>query len=378
MTTRGWWTGRFRLLLATRLVSQCGDGLVNAGVAWLVLLSPDAQRTPDAFAGVLALLLLPFSLVGPFAGVVLDRWSRRHVLVYGQLLRTVVVLAVAAVAAGTVGATPAAYTLVLVAFGINRLLLAALSAGVPHTVPTPNLVEANAIAPTSGTIATGAGLLVGAGILAADASSAVVLVVAAAVYVAAAFLAARFAHRTLGPDTGTRPPRAVEILTDLGETARHVSTRHAASWALTRLGAFRVVFGAWTLWVFEATAGQFHDKTASVVAVAAAAGYGAAAVLTPLAAHRWSLRTWLRGLFGLLAVALAASVAAAAASAWVVAWTTQAFVFGIGGQSLKIQTDTVVQQDVAEPHLGRTFTLYDVMFNVCFVGGALAAALTTS
>ena len=83
----GLWTSGFRGLLATRLTSQCGDGMFQAGVAWLVLLSPDAQRTPAAFVGVLALLLLPFSVIGPFAGVVLDRWRRRQILYVGQLLR---------------------------------------------------------------------------------------------------------------------------------------------------------------------------------------------------------------------------------------------------------------------------------------------------
>ncbi|MDN5854658.1 MAG: MFS transporter, partial [Actinomycetia bacterium] len=87
----GLWTPGFRRLLATRLVSQCGDGVFQAGIAWLVLLSPDAQQTPAAFVGVLALLLLPFSIVGPFAGVVLDRWRRRQILFLGQLLRVVAV-----------------------------------------------------------------------------------------------------------------------------------------------------------------------------------------------------------------------------------------------------------------------------------------------
>lgn len=370
-SARGWWTRRFRLLLATRLVSQCGDGVMQAGIAWLVLLSPDAQRTPGAFAGVLALVLLPFSVVGPFAGVALDRWPRRHILVYGQLLRTVVVLAVAVVAAVASGAGVAAYSLVLVALGINRLLLAALSAAVPHTVPAANLVDANAVAPTSGTMATGVGLAGGAALLALDASTPVVLAAASVVYVCAALLAARFAQPDLGPETGTRPPAVRDVFHDLADTARHLRGRRIAAGALTRLGAFRVVFGAWTLWVFELTAGRSDDRAAAVVAVLAAAGYGIAAIVTPFAARRWGLVTWLRWLLVGLSVLVLGSVAVGG----VTAWGIEGFALGLGGQTLKIQTDTIVQRDVEESHLGRTFTFYDAMFNVCFVLGALALAV---
>lgn len=344
---------------------------MQAGVAWLVLLSPDAQRTPGAFAGVLALVLLPFSAVGPFAGTVLDRWSRRNILVGGQLLRTVVVLAIAAVAATTTGATAAAYTLVLVALGINRLLLAALSAAIPHTVPARHLVEANAVAPTAGTVSTGVGLALGAVVLATGASSAVVLLVGSVAYVAAAALAARFPAGSLGPDTGTRPPAVRDVFPDLAAAMNHLLARRAAAGALARLGAFRLVFGAWTLWVFELTAGRSDDRNAAVVAALAAAGYGAAAVVTPFAAGRLGLLRWTGWLLaGLTVITLGSLVPGGPA-----AWAVQAFAFGLGGQTLKIQTDTTVQSDVAEAYLGRTFTLYDVLFNVCFVAGALATAL---
>ena len=39
----------------------------------------------DAFA----VLYLPYSLIGPFAGVFIDRWSRRQIIVYGALIRAV-------------------------------------------------------------------------------------------------------------------------------------------------------------------------------------------------------------------------------------------------------------------------------------------------
>src|ERR687884_1137811 len=87
--------GDFRRLLATRLLSQFGDGVFQAALAGTVLFNP--QRAADAFAvaGGFAVLLLPYSLVGPFAGVLLDRWSRRQVFLHGNLLRALLACATA-------------------------------------------------------------------------------------------------------------------------------------------------------------------------------------------------------------------------------------------------------------------------------------------
>ena len=42
------------------------------------------------------MLYLPYSLIGPFAGVFIDRWSRRQILVCSALLRSVFVVITAA------------------------------------------------------------------------------------------------------------------------------------------------------------------------------------------------------------------------------------------------------------------------------------------
>ena len=47
-----------------------------------------------------------------------------------------------------------------------------------------------------------------------------------------------------------------------------------------------------------------------------------------------------------------------------------AFVLGVTTQGAKIATDTVVQTSVDDAYRGRVFSLYDVLFNVAFVGAA--------
>ncbi|MFN2561281.1 MAG: hypothetical protein ABR571_08320 [Jatrophihabitans sp.] len=53
------------------------------------------------------MLLLPYSVIGPFAGVLLDRRWGQRVLCLANLLRAVLVLGVAAeIAAGVAGFAP--------------------------------------------------------------------------------------------------------------------------------------------------------------------------------------------------------------------------------------------------------------------------------
>src|SRR5215218_9231980 len=156
--------GDFRRLLATRLLCQFGDGVFQAALAGTVLFNPQRAAEPIDVAAGFAVLLLPYSLVGPFAGVWLDRWSRRQVLVRANVVRAALVAAVAALILGGVDGTPF-YVAGLAVFSVNRFLLAGLSAGLPHTVDPPSLVSANAVSTTSGAVVTVVGGAAGLGLL---------------------------------------------------------------------------------------------------------------------------------------------------------------------------------------------------------------------
>ena len=88
-----------RRLLATRLTGQASDGLLQAALGTFVLFSPERQSTAAQVAGAFALLLLPYSLLGPFTGVFLDRWSRARTLVVANVARSAVTLVIAAMVA---------------------------------------------------------------------------------------------------------------------------------------------------------------------------------------------------------------------------------------------------------------------------------------
>src|SRR5258708_35552988 len=110
----------FRRLFSTRLVSQTGDGIVTAGIGTYVFFNAETFTSPTAAAAALTVLYLPYSLIGPFAGVFIDRSSRRQILVVSALPRSCLVALTSSFMAAGNRPIPlyAAYLLVL---GVNRV-----------------------------------------------------------------------------------------------------------------------------------------------------------------------------------------------------------------------------------------------------------------
>src|SRR4051794_12576229 len=381
---RGWW---FRRLFAVRVSSQLTDGVFQVALASYVVFSPERAPGPAAIAGALAVVLLPFSALGPFVGVFLDRWSRRQVLAWSNFLRVglVTVLAVA-VDADLRG--PLLLGLILVCLSVNRFLLAGLSAALPHVVRDDELVTANALTPTAGTLAFLLGLALGTGTRAAwsglGADSDVgVLLSAAVLYGAAGGLALRIPRDLLGPDL-ERPPAPLgeavrHVAGGLHAGLRHLGSRRPAAYGLTAIGLHRFFYGVWTVSLILLYRNYFHGPgevdaaftELSVTVLVSGVGFVAAAVVTPMVTERIPSRTWV---LGLLAVAAATQVIPGALYTEP-ALLVSAFFLGLASQGIKIVVDTLVQTHVDDAYRGRVFSLYDVIFNVAFVAAAGASAI---
>ena len=198
----------FRRLLAVRLLSQCADGVYQVALATYVVFSPEKQTSAAAIASAMAVLLLPYSLVGPFAGVLLDRWRRRQVLLHGNLLRALLASVTAVL---TISQVPdwLFYASALCVTAVNRFVLAGLSAALPRVVDGERLVMANSLSPTAGTLAAvaGGGLAFVVRLGVADTDAAVVLL-ACALYLCAALVSLSMARGSARPRRRPRPAPA--------------------------------------------------------------------------------------------------------------------------------------------------------------------------
>src|SRR6478752_4852104 len=143
----------FRRLLFVRLLGQFGDGVFQISLAGAVLFNPERQAHAAEVAAGFAVILLPYSLIGPFAGVLLDRWWRQRVLVWTNVVRALAVLGISAEIATGVHGMPF-YASALVVVSTSRFFLSALSAALPHVVGTEELVTANSLSTTLGALAT--------------------------------------------------------------------------------------------------------------------------------------------------------------------------------------------------------------------------------
>ena len=379
-------TSGFRRLLATRLISQLGDGLLQAGLASYVLFSPERQATGPAVAAAFAILLLPYSVIGPFAGVLIDRWRRRQILVYANILRAVLIVPLSAlVLAKSLGV--AFGVVALGCLGVNRFYLAALNASLPHVVDPARLVTANALSTTAGTVCTAIGAGLGVGVRFSSGTGAVTtaLIVAAAglCYLVAAGPAAMLGRGQLGPDPDEQPSSTLSLRPTDGRPGlrsgiAYLATRQRAWQALAALGVFRMAFGVATVVLVLLQRDSFHrptDANGGLAGVAfsflaVAIGIPIGAAITPVAVRRLGVRLWIPAMLIVTSVAIALSTPFVESLVF-----GTAFALGFAGQAAKVSVDATVQADVNDMHRGLVFALYDVLFNVAFVAATALAAV---
>ncbi|MFI6800204.1 MFS transporter [Streptosporangium canum] len=375
----------FRRLFGTRLVSQFSDGIFQFAVAGFAFFSPEKSTSAVEIAAGLAVLLLPYSILGPFAGVFIDRWSRRQILVIAPLVRGALLLLAAALVAAD---APDAlfYTAALAVLGVNRFFLAALGASLPHVVPADRLMVANAVTPTSGTVLTFVG--VGAGYLlrmvfgSDHRGTAVLLVASGLVFGLSALIARTMDRELLGPAYDPDRPQARaavrHVLSGLADGARHLVRHRAAAAAMGAMATHRFVYGMCTAMLVLLSRYYFAENAedalnaVSIVVATSGVGYALAILVTPWATERFGIERWVQTMLataGVLTFALCAPF-----QQW--GFAAGGFVLGIAGQSIKICADTSVQRDVEDAYLGRAFSIYDMLFNGTYVlAAALAATL---
>ncbi|MEV0139799.1 MULTISPECIES: MFS transporter [Streptomyces] len=371
----------FRRLLTVRLLSQSADGVYQVALAAYVVFSPEKQTSAAAIASAMAVLLLPYSLIGPYAGVLLDRWPRRQVFLYGNLLRAALACSTALLILASVPDW-LFYASALCVTAVNRFVLAGLSAALPRVVDTDRLVVANSLSPTAGTLAaTAGGGLAFLVRLLADESDAAVVLLGAALYLLSALVSLSLPRTLLGPDIDESPMRLRAALAvtarGLATGLRHLAQRTHAAKALAAMTVIRFCYGALTVMVLMLCRYAWSDTESDGLALlglavaVSGAGFFIAAVLTPWAVGRLGRYGWIVGCAGAAAVLVPALGLSFAPVPTLIA----AFVLGVVTQGSKIATDTVVQTSVDDSFRGRVFSLYDVLFNVAFVSAAGVAAL---
>ena len=377
---------RFSRLLAIRWSGQATDGIFQSALASFVLFSPDRQANALNAALGFAVVLLPYSAVGPFVGTVLDRVSRQRVLLFANLFRAMNLLIVALlIFSGTTGIELT--FVVLIAFGINRLILAALSAGLPLLTDAESLITANAMAVTGGSVLVVVGGGIGVGIRAlvnslaiANHADALLILIASVGYLCAAMLSTRLYRYEIGPlkhklDTtsfsqGLRDMReGFTFLADHSDAARGILATAVHRGGLTALTLTGLLLERNT---FNDPALPENGLRGFGFALSfAGVGVFLGAFLAPYGVSKIGRHSWIK--FSLFMSGASCLVLAGAQSQTTLIIT--AFLVSFFGQSLKVTNDALVQSKIDDYFRGRVFAVYDVFVNIAIVSGGLTAAL---
>jgi predicted MFS family arabinose efflux permease len=378
---------RFRHLLAVRLTSQGADGMFQASLALSVFFNPALGEANDPFryAAAVAVLLGPYSLLGPYVGTVLDRFSRRNLIGGANLVRAALMIVICLTLPG--GFNWSWVLCAMIVLAANRFVLAGLAAAHPQVVPAKDLVTANSLASTLGALAYGLGLATTgiAKLLDSGVSYSMLALAAGCGYLASAcIVGASFRRPDLGPPADDSAPSGLwrgiaQTSSGMWEGFKHLGRRRGPALAMAVQGLHRFLYGIVFIIAIALFMGFFWDVESDqttiiswllVLAILGNVGVLAAAIATPRATRVWGPKNWIVVLMALCAVV----VAVLSGTMVPVMFAVAVLLVNIASQGLKITVDTSIQRGVEDAYRGRVFSVNDTIYNVGYLAGLFAAA----
>ncbi len=362
------------------------DGIFQSALASFILFSPERQANALGAALAFAVVLLPYSVIGPFVGTILDRVSRQRAIAFSNLIRAVTLSIIALLLFQ--GHTGIEITIfVLIAFGVNRLILAGLSAGIPLMIESKSLISANALAVTGGSVWVVLGGGIGLGIRSildsvtnADSADGYIILLGAFGYLATSLLASNLKKDEIGPlEHEIKNASFTQGLIEMREGVKFLSQNVDAARGIAAVAVHRGGITALTLIALLLERNTFHDPADSEAGLAglsftltiAACGFVVGAVIAPYGVRKVGRHRWMR----LMLSASTLGPLFIVFSRTPLTLAIAAFVTALFGQSLKVTNDALVQSKIDDIYRGRVFSVYDVVVNGAIVSGAVIAAL---
>lgn len=132
----------YLLLFLGGFVSRVGNGVHSVGLVWYIMQLKGSGLT---MASVLMLASLPGVLLGPFSGVLVDRWNRKQIIIWMDVARGLIAVVMGFLIIN--GAMTYTYLMLgTVLIGIcGTLFNPAVSASIPNIVKDEHLTQANSL-----------------------------------------------------------------------------------------------------------------------------------------------------------------------------------------------------------------------------------------
>ena len=357
----------FRRLLVGLAVSQAGDWLYNVALLAFVY-----ERTHSAgwIAATTVARVLPVVVLGPLGGALADRYDRRVVMILSDLVRALLMLALAGVATSGLPVI-AAPLLAALATAAAVPYPPCAAATTPRLVPGPVLPGANAARSAVGMAAIAGGPVVGAALLLLGSTTTAFLVNAAT------FALSALAIASIPAGAAFRPGRsAVDRQSLLSDVVLGVRALRAHPVAMRLVGAdivCSVIYGMQT--VLLLLLGR-HVGLGDAGYGWLLAGTGAGGVLGTTLSGRAAGSTRPRAVLvaALLTVATAGTLMAVTSSLRLL--MTGAMLVGAGAVIVEVLTETTLQRDLNEDVFARAYGIaFPASIGGIVIGSLIAAPL---
>ncbi len=148
----------FSLIWVGQVISQFGDRLNQ--MALIAFIFKRAPGSTFELAKLMALTIIPVFLIGPLAGVYVDRWDRRKTMYICDLIRAVLVFSIPFFLMNLESLIPL-YIVVFLIFCLSRFFVPAKMSIIPDLVKKEDLLLANSLVNTTGMIAAAIGFGIG-------------------------------------------------------------------------------------------------------------------------------------------------------------------------------------------------------------------------
>ena len=366
----------FAALMGAQFAAQAGDGIVQAALAKLIAFGNqegfdlEGARSPDELLRIALYLFVPYTVISPFLGVVIDRWDRRRLLFLSNGFRAVVLVIVALVGTGNLpdGVLFGAFLLTLAS---TRIVLATKSAALPATLEGENLTEGNAVSQLGGAMFQLGGAAM-AFVAAAYVEAEPIVIVGAVVYAVGALSALAIRHSGDVRARGSFMQELGGVISNISAGVREVARIPKAGAAITTYFWIRLLWSYSIVGISFIARELIADDDFKILAITGGAG-AVGVVLGFLAAGRLRARARSGGQLALAASAVAGlAVAVLGGIKMEAILAVLTFFLGFGFFLGKISLDTMVQEALGDDFRGRAFSLYDIAYNLAWVIAATA------
>ena len=254
----------FAILMGVQFLVQAGQGVIQGAIGKSIAFGGkegfDIQNVPSAdyLLKVVLALYVPYTLLSPFIGVFIDRFARRRVVWWTNLITSAIVGVIAIVVLaplgdgtteGKAGPTIGLILALLAAQAVVRVILAVKSAAIPDVLSGKDLMQGNALSQAGGALFQifGIAFALGAG---AVLPAWLVVIGGAVVLVIAAVVAKQMHHvETAGHDT-TFGKEARNVVHNVIAGIKEIASRPPAALGLLSFQMLRYQFWGFGLFVF--------------------------------------------------------------------------------------------------------------------------------